>query len=137
MYVWTRKEIAEAFDVSRATPHYWIHNYGPDSNHPFPEPVARLQVGSAGTTNWGMHQFVFDPGEVQQWFAGLANAKAERMSLSHMKRDKAPARMDNLQIAVEAVAELRSAMAVLVATRSELVALQEEVGALASLQRNT
>ena len=65
MYVWTRKEIAEAFDVSRATPHYWSHNYGPDSNHPFPEPVARLQVGGAGTTHWGMHQFVFDPGEVQ------------------------------------------------------------------------
>ena len=136
MYVWTRKEIAEAFDVSRATPHYWIHNYGPDSAHPFPEPVARLQVGSAGTTNWGMHQFVYDPGEVQQWFAGLADAKAERMSIAQRK-GRTPARMDNLQIAVEAVAELRSAMAVLVATRSELVALQEEIGALASLQRNT
>ena len=135
MYVWTRKEIAEAFDVSRATPHYWIHNYDPDSNHPFPEPVARLQVGSAGTTNWGMHQFVYDPGEVQQWFAGLADAKAERMSIAQRK-GRTPARMDNLQIAVEAVAELRSAMAVLVATRSELVALQEEVGALASLQKN-
>ena len=135
MYVWTRKEIAEAFDVSRATPHYWIHNYGPDSNHPFPEPVARLQVGGNGTTNWGMHQFVFDPGEVQQWFAGLADAKAERMSIAQRK-GRTPARIDNLQIAVEAVAELRSAMAVLVATRSELVALQEEVGALASLQKN-
>jgi len=135
MYVWTRKEIAEAFDVSRATPHYWIHNYGPDSNHPFPEPVARLQVGDGGTTNWGMHQFVFDPGEVQQWFAGLADAKAERMSIAQRK-GRTPARVDNLQIAVEAVAELRSAMAVLVATRSELVALQEEVGALASLQKN-
>jgi hypothetical protein len=140
MYVWTRKEIAEAFDVSRATPHYWIHNYGPDSNHPFPEPVARLQVGSAGTTNWGMHQFVYDPGEVQQWFAGLADAKAERMSIAQSvpnRKNRTPARVDNLQIAVEAVAELRSAMAVLVATRIELVALQEEVGALASLQRNT
>ena len=135
MYVWTRKEIAEAFDVSSATPHYWIHNYGPDSNHPFPEPVARLQVGGNGTTHWGQHQFVFDPGEVQQWFAGLADAKAERMSIAQRK-SRTPARVDNLQIAVEAVAELRSAMAVLVATRSELVALQEEVGALASLQNN-
>jgi len=135
MYVWTRKEIAEAFDVSRATPHYWIHNYGPDSNHPFPEPIARIQVGEGGTTNWGMHQFVYDPGEVQQWFAGLADAKAERMSIAQRK-GRTPARVDNLQIAVEAVAELRSAMAVLVATRSELVALQEEVGALASLQKN-
>jgi hypothetical protein len=53
------------------------------------------------------------------------------------RKNRTPARVDNLQIAVEAVAELRSAMAVLVATRIELVALQEEVGALASLQRNT
>ena len=44
------------------------------------------------------------------------------------KRDRTPTRMDSLQIAVEAVAELRSAMAVLVATRSELVALREEGG---------
>jgi hypothetical protein len=87
-----------------------------------------------------MHQFVFDPGEVQRWFVGLADAKAERMSIAQSvpnKKNRTPARMDNLQIAVEAVAELRSAMAVLVATRIELVALQEEVGALASLQRNT
>ena len=44
--------------------------------------------------------------------------------------------MDSLQIAVEAVAELRSAMAVLVATRNELVALQKEVDTLASPARD-
>ena len=134
MYVWTRKEIAEAFDVSVATPHYWITNYGPDSNHPFPAPIARLQVEVSGRNNWGMHQLVFDPGAVQQWFTGLAESKRERMSLAQTgttrspKRERTPAPVDNLQIAVEAVAELRSAMAVLVATRSELVALREEVG---------
>ena len=127
MYVWTRKEIAEAFDVSVATPHYWITNYGPDSNHPFPAPIARLQVEVSGRANWGMHQLVFDPGAVQQWFAGLADAKAERMSIAQRK-SQTPTTTDNLQIAVEAVAELRSAMAVLVATRNELVALQKEVG---------
>ena len=135
MYVWTRKEIAEAFDVSVATPHYWITNYGPDSNHPFPAPIARLQVEVSGRNNWGMHQLVFDPGAVQQWFAGLADAKAERMSIAQRK-SHTPTTTDNLQIAVEAVAELRSAMAVLVATRSELVALQKEVDTLASPARD-
>jgi len=135
MYVWTRKEIAEAFDVSVATPHYWIVNYGPDSNHPFPAPIARLQVEVSGRANWGMHQLVFDPGAVQQWFAGLADAKAERMSIAQRK-SHTPTTTDNLQIAVEAVAELRSAMAVLVATRSELVALQKEVDTLASPVRD-
>ena len=127
MYVWTRKEIAEAFDVSLATPSNWIACYGPDSNHPFPEPVARKQLGGNGNAVWGQRQFVFDPGAVQQWFAGLADAKAERMSIAQRK-SHTPTTTDNLQIAVEAVAELRSAMAVLVATRSELVALREEVG---------
>ena len=127
MYVWTRKEIAEAFDVSVATPSNWIACYGPDSNHPFPVPIARLQVDVSGRNNWGMHQLVFDPGAVQQWFTGLADAKSERMSIAQRK-SQTPTTTDNLQIAVEAVAELRSAMAVLVATRNELVALQEEVG---------
>jgi len=77
---------------------------------------------------------VYDPGAVQQWFTGLAESKAERMSLAQTgttrsrKRERTPTPVDNLQIAVEAVAELRSAMAVLVATRSELVALREKVG---------
>ena len=135
MYVWTRKEIAEAFDVSVATPHYWITNYGPDSNHPFPEPVARMQLGGNGNAVWGQRQFVFDHGAVQQWFVGLADAKAERMSIAQRK-SRTPTGMDDLQIAVEAVAELRSAMAVLVATRSELVALQKEVDTLASPVRD-
>ena len=133
MYLWTRKEIAEAFDVSASTPHNWISNWGPDSNHPFPEPVARIQQKRhTGPLTWGLHQLVYDPGAVQQWFTGLAKSKAERMSLAQTgttrssKRNPTP--MSNLQIAVEAVAELRSAMAVLVATRSELVALREEVG---------
>ena len=133
MYLWTRKEIAEGLGVSPNTPHYWIHNWGPDSNHPFPEPVAQIQQRHAGPSTWGLHQLVYDPGAVQQWFTGLAKSKAERMSLAQTgttrsrERDRTPTRMDSLQIAVEAVAELRSAMAVLVATRSELVALREEV----------
>ena len=135
MYLWTRKEIAEAFDVSASTPHYWIHNWDPDSNHPFPEPIAQIQQkGHTGPSTWGLHQLVYDPGAVQQWFTGLAESKRERMSLAQTgttrspKRERTPTPVDNLQIAVEAVAELRSAMAVLVATRSELVALREEVG---------
>jgi len=135
MYLWTRKEIAEAFDVSASTPHNWISNWGPDSNHPFPEPVARIQQKRhTGPLTWGLHQLVYDPGAVQQWFTGLAESKRERMSLAQTgttrspKRERTPTPVDNLQIAVEAVAELRSAMAVLVATRSELVALREEVG---------
>jgi len=133
MYLWTRKEIAEGLGVSPNTPHYWIHNWGPDSTHPFPEPIARIQQqGNGPRAHWGLRQLAYDPGAVQQWHVGLAAAKGERMSLAQTgttrssKRNPTP--MSNLQIAVEAVAELRSAMAVLVATRSELVALREEVG---------
>ena len=131
MYLWTRKEIAEGLGVSPNTPHYWISNWGPDSNHPFPEPIARIQQRHTGPSTWGLRQLAYDPGAVQQWFTGLAESKAERMSLAQTgttrssKRNPTP--MSSLQIAVEAVAELRSAMAVLVATRSELVALREEI----------
>ena len=44
MYVWTSGDIAKEYEVARGTVSYWIKVWGPDSDHPFPEPVAKVQI---------------------------------------------------------------------------------------------
>ena len=103
MYVWTRKEIAEAFGVSPATPAAWIREWGPETDHPFPEPIARLHKLPHPA---GRPQLVFDPGTVQVWFADL-------------KRPRKATQPDGLSASIQ---ELEDSTALLVATLRELEA---------------
>jgi|10_taG_2_1085330.scaffolds.fasta_scaffold24170_8 hypothetical protein len=118
MYVWTRKEIAEAFGVSLATPTCWIRNWGPETEHPFPEPIARLHKLPQPS---GRPQLVFDPGAVQVWWAGLPEAKHRRMSQAQtgVKRPRKGAQPVGLSVSIQ---ELEDSTASLVATLKELEA---------------
>jgi len=116
MYVWTRKEIAEAFGVSATTPTAWIRDWGPETDHPFPEPIARLHKLPQPS---GRPQFVFDPGEVQVWFAELRDFKRERMSKAQTgtKRPRKAVQPVGLSTSIQ---ELQDSTALLVAALREL-----------------
>jgi len=118
MYVWTRKEIAEAFGVAPATPAAWIREWGPETDHPFPEPIARLHKLPHPA---GRPQLVFDPGTVQVWFADLREAQHRRMSKAQtgVKRPRKATQPDGLSASIR---ELEDSTALLVATLRELEA---------------
>ena len=120
MYTWTRKEVAEAFEVSRSTVCYWTQAWGPESDHPFPLPVAKLALGK------GPHQRVYDPGSVQVWWTDLPAAKARRMSKAQ-KGVPRPRKNREVRpvVLTYSTSEMREALDMLVATRNELAALQE------------
>ena len=125
MYTWTRKEIAEAFDVSVSTPHYWIHHWGPESDHPFPASVATLALPR------GRHHKVYDPGSVQVWFSDLPAAKSRRMSQAmagkpRRRPRKAPPVWGNTDLD-KSIIELEESMALLMETINEMEALQEVI----------
>ena len=129
MYTWTRKEIAEAFDVSPATPHYWIHEWGPESDHPFPAPVAIMQTKNKSNAGWTRKTKVFDPGSVQVWFSGLSDAKTRRMSKAQKgvtRTPKAPPVWGNPDLD-KSIIELEESMALLMETINEMEALQEVI----------
>ena len=118
MYTWTRKEIAEAFEVSVGTVSYWTKVWGPESDHSFPLPVAKLATGT------GPHQRVYDPGSVQVWWTDLPAAKTRRMSKAQtgVPRPRKP----TTQVQ-ESIRELEAAMVLLMETINEMEALRREV----------
>ena len=118
MYTWTRKEVAEAFTVSPSTVSYWVNHWGPESDHPFPPPVAAVSL------NKGRRARVFDPGAVQVWFSGLSAAKTRRMSTAQtgVPRPRKP----TTQVQ-ESIRELEAAMVLLMETINEMEALRREV----------
>ena len=130
MYVWTRKEIAQAFEVSNGTVSYWTKVWGPETDHPFPAPVAKLApLAVDGQSRATRMQKVFDPGSVQVWFSGLSAAKSRRMSKAQKgiaRPRKAPPVWGNSQLD-RSIIELEESMALLVETINEMEALRVEV----------
>jgi len=125
MYVWTRKEIAEAFEVSASTPAYWIRVWDSESDHPFPEPIARLHKLPHPA---GQPQLVFDPGAVQVWWNGLPEAKHRKMSKAQtgvVRRRRVPLRTATPM--GESIRELEESMELLVQTIDELECLRGQV----------
>ena len=116
MYVWTRKEIAEAFGVASATPAAWIREWGPETDHPFPEPIARIHRLPQPS---GRPQLVFDPGAVQVWFADLREAQHRRMSKAQtgVKRRRKATQPVGLSTSIR---KLEDSTALLVATLKDL-----------------
>ena len=113
MYVWTKKDIAKVFGKSPSTPYNWAKVWGPDSHHPFPEPVARVQTPVVGNNaGWSQKQDAYDPVEIRDWVANLRAAKALRMSESHRlpyKRNRTVAGMP-VVARQEAVADMQEAL---------------------------
>ena len=113
MYVWTKKDIAKVFGKSPSTPYNWADVWGPDSHHPFPEPVARVQTRvSSNRAEWSQRHPAYDPVEIRDWVANLRAAKALRMSESHRlphKRNRTVAGMP-VVARQEAVADMQEAL---------------------------
>ncbi len=125
MYVWTRKEISQAFEVSNGTISYWTKVWGPETDHPFPEPVARMALPR------GRHYSVYDPGSVQVWWADLPAAKHRRMSQvmtgkPRRRTPKRPPMWGNTDLD-RSIIELEESMALLMETINEMEALQEVI----------
>jgi len=130
MYTWTRTEIAEAFEVSQGTVSYWTKVWGPETDHPFPAPVAKLaMLDPDGRGRQAPHRKVYDPGSVQVWWADLPAAKHRRMSKAQMgiaRPRKAPPVWGNPDLD-RSIIELEESMALLMETINEMEALQEVI----------
>ena len=107
MRVWTRQEVAEQMGVCPSLPAYWVKAWGPDSTHPFPQPVARVQLHH-GAKGFGRRQDAYMPHEVRAWFAHLPAAKRDRRS-KVMKA--ARARMVGVPMYEQRIAELEREVA--------------------------
>jgi len=123
MYVWTKTEVAKALGVSASLPANWVRVWGPDSHHPFPTSVARVQARVIGNrAGWTVKQDAYDPMEIREWFADLSEAQSQRMSESHRlphRRNR-----ESVVIAQAAVADMREALAGMKAIRDDLEALK-------------
>ena len=113
MYVWTKKDIAKVFGKSPSTPYNWAKVWGPDSHHPFPEPVARVQTRViSNRAGWSQRQDAYDPVEIRDWVANLRAAKALRMSESHRLPHKRNRMVAGVPVVAtqEAVADMHNAL---------------------------
>lgn len=120
MYTWTRKEVAEAFTVAPSTVTYWVHQWGPESDHPFPPPVAEVR------RDRGRPALVFDPGAVQVWFSGLPAAKTRRMSKAQTGVPRPRKNREVRPVVLTySTSEMKEALDMLIATRNELAVLKE------------
>ena len=140
MYVWTRKDIAAEYGVSASTPHGWINAWGPESEHPFPEPVAMVQMKSPSTAGWTLKQLAYNPREVRAWHADLAEAQSKRMSASHVPAAQPQAEVHhNAPVSrpmQEAVSDMENALVALKETRRELERLSVLVDSVRPVDRS-
>ena len=139
MYVWTRKDIAAEYGVSMSTPHGWINAWGPESEHPFPSPVAIVQMKTTSTAGWTLKQLAYNPREVRAWHTGLAEAQSRRMSASHVPAAQPQAEVQhNAPVSRpmrEAVANMETALEALQETRQELERLRVLVASVRTIDR--
>lgn len=122
MYVWTRTEVAKALGVSRSLPANWVKVWGPDSHHPFPTSVARVQTRVSGNrAGWTVRQDAYDPMEVRDWFGGLAAAQTLRMRAMRFmgSRNRAP-----FVMAQQTAADMREALKQMKTIRDDVEALK-------------
>ena len=122
MYVWTKTEIAKALGVSASLPANWVKVWGPDSHHPFPTSIARVQARVSGNwAGWTVRQNAYDPKEVRDWFGGLAAAKTLRRRAARFmgSRNRAP-----FVMAQQTAADMREALKQMKTIRDDVEALK-------------
>ena len=138
MYVWTMGDIVQEYGVVNSTVSYWIKVWGPDSDHPFPEPVATVQVKTSSQSGWTRRQLAYNPRQVRAWHAGLKAAQSRRMTAAQTgttkKREVRPNAPVSRQMQ-EAVANMESALVALQETRRELDRLRVLVNSVRPVDR--
>ncbi len=143
MYVWTSGDIAQEYEVVSGTVSYWLKVWGPDSDHPFPKPVATVQVKTLTTADkvgWTRKQLAYNPREVRAWHADLAEAQSRRMSAAHKAAAQPQAEVQhNAPVSHpmrEAVTNMEAALEALQETRRELDRLRILVASVRPVDRS-
>ena len=140
MYVWTNGDIAKEYEVVHGTVGYWTKVWGPDSDHPFPEPVAIVQVKNTSKAGWTRKSKAYNPREVRAWHAGLEAAKSRRMTAAQTgtTRNRTTEVQHNAPVSRpmrEAVANMETALEALQETRQELERLRVLVDSVRTIDR--
>jgi hypothetical protein len=139
MYVWTQGEIAREYGVANGTVSYWLKVWGPDTDHPFPKPVAKVQTRTNSKSGWTLKSLAFNPREVRAWHVGLQAAKSRRMTAAQTGTQKPGAGVQhNAPVSRpmrEAVANMETALEALQETRQELERLRVLVASVRTIDR--
>ena len=139
MYVWTMGDIVQEYGVVNSTVSYWLKAWGPDSDHPFPEPVATVQVRTNSRSGWTRKQSAYNPRQVRAWHAGLKAAQSQRMTAAHPGTQKPGAGVQhNAPVSrpmQEAVSDMENALTALKETRKELERLSTLVDSVRTIDR--
>ena len=139
MYVWTKGDIAQEYGVVNGTVSYWLKVWGPDTDHPFPEPVATVQVKTSSQSGWTRRQLAYYPREVRAWHAGLTAAQSRRMTAAQTGTTKKRTVQHNAPVSHpmrEAVTNMEAALEALQETRRELDRLSVLVAAVRPVDRS-
>ena len=140
MYVWTQGDIAKEYEVANGTVSYWVKVWGPDTDHPFPEPVAMVQVKNTSNAGWTLKQLAYNPREVRAWYSRLAAAKSRRMTAAQTGSKKPGAGVQhNTPVSrpmQEAVTNMEAALEALQETRRELDRLRVLVASVRPVDRS-
>ena len=139
MYVWTMGDIVQEYGVVNSTVSYWLKVWGPDSDHPFPEPVATVQVKNSSQAGWTRRQLAYNPRQVRAWHAGLKAAQSRRMTAAQTGTTKKREVRHNAPVSrpmQEAVANMETALVALKETRQELERLRVLVDSVRPVDRS-
>ena len=141
MYVWTMGDIVQEYGVVNSTVSYWLKAWGPDTDHPFPEPVATVQVRTNSRSGWTRKQSAYNPRQVRAWHAGLAAAKSRRMTAAQTgtTRNRTGEVQHNAPVSRpmrEAVTNMEAALEALQETRRELDRLRILVASVRPVDRS-
>ena len=138
MYVWTMGDIVQEYGVVNSTVSYWLKAWGPDTDHPFPEPVATVQVKTSSQSGWTRRQLAYYPREVRAWHAGLKAAQSRRMTAAQTGTTKKRTVHHNAPVSrpmQEAVSDMENALVALKETRRELERLSTLVDSVRTIDR--
>ena len=138
MYVWTKGDIVQEYGVAQGTISYWVKVWGPDTDHPFPEPVATVQVKNTSNAGWSRKQQAYNPREVRAWHAGLEAAKSRRMTAAQTGTTKKREVRHHAPVSrpmQEAVSDMENALTALKETRKELERLSTLVDSVRTIDR--
>ena len=139
MYVWTMGDIVQEYGVVNSTVSYWLKAWGPDTDHPFPEPVATVQVKTSSQSGWTRRQLAYYPREVRAWHAGLKAAQSRRMTAAQTGTTKKRTVHHNAPVSrpmQEAVSDMENALVALKETRRELERLSVLVDSVRPVDRS-
>ena len=143
MYVWTKGDIVQEYGVAQGTISYWVKVWGPDTDHPFPEPVAKVQAKNTSNAGWSLKQLAYNPREVRAWHAGLEAAKSRRMTAAQTGTTRVHNRTTEVHHNApvsrpmqEAVSDMENALVALKETRRELERLSVLVDSVRPVDRS-